>query len=137
MSQYVYLDSLSFKANMYVNNKACNFRNKVLRPLSINKDLWEVALTEIDWEPFDFVFTKDVYVMSDIVRRGTQVGEFFPEILRIIRRPTVFNHPYYTEISCDLIDTIRIYISGQNNIETDNNSLTSVRCVLHFKRKSV
>lgn len=135
MSKYIYLDSFSFKNNMYIENRACDFLSNILQPDLLSKNLWEVALTEIDWLPSSFQFSEDVYIMTNIVRKNTQVGNFTPEILRILRQPTVFKRPYYMDLSCDYIDAIRIYIRKGDNTEPDNESLTSLRCTLHFRKK--
>lgn len=136
MSRYVYLDSDSFKHNLYRENTAFDFTSTIIQPFDFhNRDMWEVALTEIHFEPRNMPFSDDLYIMSDIVTRQTQVGRYYPEILRIVRSETVFNQPYYKNISRDHIDTIRIYIRKANNDVPDKGMLTSVRCVLHFQRK--
>lgn len=135
MSRYIYLDCFSFKHNMYSQNTPYEFISNIMHPLDINKNLWEVALCEIDWKPHNALSEEDLYVMSDIVARNTQVGLYYPEILRTVRAPTIFNQPYYMDISRDYIDTIKMYIRTATNEPPDKHLLTSVRCVLHFRKK--
>lgn len=133
MSQYIYLSSQAFTTKVHPENTAFDFISLVSTPFQLDKDSWEVALTEIDWMQKDVKINEDLYVMSDIVSREIQVGVFFPEILRIVTQRRIFNQPYYVKISRGYIDSIRIYIRRADNSKPDYD-ISSLRCTLHFRK---
>lgn len=134
-SKYIYLSSQSFKSDIYVNNCSFDFTNNILYPFKLELHNWEVALTEISWSPTNYQSETDLYVMSDIVDRSIQVGTFFPGILRIIRKPTIFSKLYYVPISREYINSIRIYVKLENNTKPETTITGNRRCTLHFRKR--
>lgn len=134
-SKYIFLSSSAFTSDIYVNNQPFDFINNILCPLNLQPCKWEVALTEICWNPIKKEFSEDLYVMSDIVERSIQVGELFPEILRILRKPTLFYQPYYVPVSQHYIDSIRIYVKTESGEKPIEESIQNLRCTLHFREK--
>lgn len=135
MSRYIFLNSTAFKTDMFPENQPTDFLSRIYNPLQLDVKNWEVALTEINWKPDSIKFPVDIYVMSDIAKRVTQVGQEFPELLRILDEPSVFIRPYYVDLSHDFIDSIRVYLRTEDNHIPVQSSLESVRCTLHFRRK--
>lgn len=134
-SKYIYLSSSSFTASTYVNNHSYDFTSSILFPLKLKVEEWEVALTEINWNQNEKQLIGDLYVMSDIVDNTIQVGNVFPQILRIVSTPTIFVRPYYVSIAREYIDSIRIYLKLENNTSPPRNSTQNMRCTLHFRKK--
>ena len=135
MSRYIYLSSDGFKKNFYPSNNSFDFINPLHRPIFANTERWEVALTEIFWEPADVKFSEDIYVMSDIIPPEVQVAESLVRLLRIIRKPIRIKNPYYLPISSDLIENIRIYLRTGGDRIPKEKDITKLRCTLHFKMK--
>lgn len=136
-SKYVYLSSSSFVGSTHVTNQPFDFTSDILYPLSLDVNKWEVALTEISWPQRGKEFTDDLYIMSDIVNNTIQVGSYFPHILRIVNKPTVFVKPYYVPIVSSYISSIRIYVRLENSSSPPKEIMQNMRCTLHFREKGI
>lgn len=144
-SYYFYLDCYSFSRKYYPNNTFFDFTSKILDPISLDRNKYEMAILEIFWsssklsgentlEPSTGLPNTELYVMTDIVTKEVQVGQSYLPLLRVVTEPTTFREPYYLPLSRDYIDTIRIYIRNPDGLAPDF-EVGGMRCTLKIRRK--
>ena len=133
-SFYVYLSS-GDSTEYFPANKAHQFITKLQESLRLERECWEVALTEIYW-PGDGL-TEEKNINSDLVVETLCGGVKSPTLRKIVNakgKGMEFTNPYYIPLRVNKIDSVEVVISTGNEKGPSFDS-GDLHCTLHFRKK--
>ena len=135
-SFYVYLSSGDSK-EYFPDNKSHSFITKLQEALRLERDCWEVALTEIYWpgngEPDEEILN----ISSDLVVETLCGGVKSPLLRKIVKakgKGMEFTTPYYMPLRVNEINSFQVVISTGDERDRPFEA-GDLHCTLHFRKK--
>ena len=123
---------LSFKSSqkLHPENTMADFTSEIFPPIYFQGN-YEVALVEMRWNKTTVV-AEDLYVFCDLADSKNYVNSQPAPILAIVDEQGKINKPFYTPITRDFIQRIRIYSTDVNG-KPPKIDAEDVRCTLHIR----